>query len=535
MLLRVLKQFLSIVILTWIILRVFQITIGIGLSDRFFKVEIWIFLSLFYVLYFNFKSSKFRFWLSYCIAIIPYVFFNLFYANFERVFKITDFSQFYELIGVLSWMQTIVMMLFVFVVILLVYLNTHFRTRSWLSLFLLLGFLFPAFLSHNYPDSYVQLYKRLGGSNVGFEDKKTVQQNGYYFATYYLHAKQLIARNKLNEDDIERIQASLLPDAFNKNVHIILFESFVDARELTSLEYNIHPVYKKWSDMTDEYTQYYTTPVFGGGTANAEFEILCATKNLKRLNSIEFNMLLGKKMDCLPHMFSEKGYTSITSNGFKPTFFNKRLAYKSLGFDEQHYPSRYLSYDDETYLITKQDDHQHMTDKRFYEDNLKYIKQKIENNESILNFMVPIYGHYPHPVAIEHEKIIEVSNGFKVSAMTLDAINQNYYRTRSLYYYIQDLMVLDPDSIVLVFSDHLPKLEGIKSVKKYGYTHGSFVVPGWVWIDSKLVQIDADTFYDLLPAILNKATQGEYCEINVCKISDEQMLKKYNYLMKQGI
>ena len=95
---RFISHLFIIIVLSWILLRAFQVTIGIGLSDQFINGEIWLFTSLFYLIYFNLKSNRWRFGLAYCLAFIPCLFFNLYYAYQNRVFKLTEFFEVPELI-----------------------------------------------------------------------------------------------------------------------------------------------------------------------------------------------------------------------------------------------------------------------------------------------------------------------------------------------------------------------------------------------------------------------------------------------------
>ena len=134
-----------------------------------------------------------------------------------------------------------------------------------------------------------------------------------------------------------------------------------------------------------------TSPVFGGGTAQAEFEILCGVPALELYTSAEFNMLHGAKTPCLPNMLAEVGYRTIATQSYKPDFFNSEKAYHSLGFEEINFPTvfagsrpTYLKYEDrENYIF----------DGDLYDQNLAYVEKVIADGRPFLNYVLGTYGH----------------------------------------------------------------------------------------------------------------------------------------------
>ena len=157
-----------------------------------------------------------------------------------------------------------------------------------------------------------------------------------------------------------------------------------------------------WQSLSDQHTQYFTSPAFGGGTANSEFELFCRVPALRLLATVDFNLFTGSKSSCLPSLLSKQGFQTFMSNAFSPAYFNAIHAYQSLGFDQQFYPSRYMD-NSNSYIQLTDNDHTHMLDEQLYQQNLKFVEQQLKE-KPILNYVLTIYGHYPHPLRLNSTK-----------------------------------------------------------------------------------------------------------------------------------
>jgi len=211
------------------------------------------------------------------------------------------------------------------------------------------------------------------------------------------------------------------------------------------------------------------SPVFGGNTAQAEFEALCGAPALARFSSIEFNLFSGANAHCLPDTLARAGYLTIASNAFRPDFFNERKAYRGIGFGQSHFPNQY--YTGQTYLSNDSGD-TFMFDGDLLKQNLAFIRKRLREGRPLFNYVLGIYGHHPHTLENDREPVVEVrsKNAQAAGPLLTNAINQTYYRTQALADYLDELITLDPDAIVIVFGDHLPLLDhGVDTYRRLGY------------------------------------------------------------------
>ena len=64
------------------------------------------------------------------------------------------------------------------------------------------------------------------------------------------------------------------------------------------------------------------SPVFGGGTAQAEFEVLSGVPAMEKLSGVEFDVFTGAETYGLPALLAKGGYHTMATNAYNPDFFN---------------------------------------------------------------------------------------------------------------------------------------------------------------------------------------------------------------------
>ncbi len=194
-----------------------------------------------------------------------------------------------------------------------------------------------------------------------------------------------------------------------------------------------------------------TTPVYGGGTAQSEFEILTGIPALSLIDSIDFNLFEGNASSSLVQMLRKMGYYTMASVATEPVFYNAKLAYKGIGFDEVNFLG------ENTYFEEKED--HYLFDGDFLQANQTYIKKYLSQKDEVkplLNYIVGMFGHVP----FERNKKLR-PDAIAIhpdNEQLFDMANQFYYRTEALGQFLHDLQELDPYSIILITSDHLPPI-----------------------------------------------------------------------------
>jgi hypothetical protein len=73
----------------------------------------------------------------------------------------------------------------------------------------------------------------------------------------------------------------------------------------------------------------------------------------------------------------------------------------------------------------------------------------------VFNYILTHFGHLHYPLNDERPKKIETTDG---NGLLAAYVNQLYYKSRELMDYVERLQHDDPDSLIVVFGDHLPFL-----------------------------------------------------------------------------
>jgi len=230
-----------------------------------------------------------------------------------------------------------------------------------------------------------------------------------------------------------------------RNVHIVLLESFWDPNELKKANYKQNPLSpdfrKLWKSADYSHA---LTPVFGGFTANSEFEVLCGFPVVK--HNVKFERQLLNKVPCLPHILAEKGYRTIASHPNVPVFWNRVNAYERMGFQT------YWSLQD---FVLDDMNREFLSDASLYRQVQEKISGSLDARQPMLDYIVTYFGHWNYPLSESRpNKVASPSKVEEVSAYA----NTVYYKSRELMVFLDQMRQRDPDGIIVVFGDHLPFL-----------------------------------------------------------------------------
>ncbi|WP_198029945.1 sulfatase-like hydrolase/transferase [Christiangramia salexigens] len=377
-----------------------------------------------------------------------------------------------------------------------------------------------------YPELYVWTFKKLGFEEIPYNKTMSARESGYLNYVFYEEAKRNIALKALTQNyNFENRTLNLIPVKDLNNIHLLVLESFYDPNSFENLSFSENPIHTDFQSFNDK-QNFSTSPVYGGNTAQAEFEILTGAPALSKYGSIEFNLFSGNKINsALPNLLRELGYSTIATNALKPDIFNSYNAYRSLGFQEQYYITG------DTYL--KKGNEWFISDSDLLDQNIKFIDSLLSRASSkpIFNYVLGMYGHTPYSIdtSINPLKIDVYRNKeVKAEARLKRSVNQIYYRTRALSNYIKKLNIIDPNAIILITGDHLPSFPGIDDL---GYREKDLrKVPFYLIKGTKAVQLNNRSYhhFNLTEIILNFV----FKENNVLSINSEE---RYDEIILQSI
>lgn len=476
------------------------------------------------------KKTPWQPWLAALPLLIAYTITDICYMAYNRFVRIVEVTEIPELLDIMPSHYLVLVGLAAAIAFLVLVLSLDWRhwRRSLLAAVPALALILVIELA---PGSFLATFDIVGKKVVGWSDVLSVANNGRLSMIAYFEAQRKNSIEKTlafryKQKFIEQMAAlsgQIKASARDRNVHLIVLESFLDPKLFSGVKFSQPPAAPAFRKMVGKTDSYSISPVFGGGTAQAEFELLCGVPALRALSSVEFNVFTGVKTYCLPSILDDAGYQTMASNGHKPKFFNAVAAYKGTGFQNIFFP-RENAPDMDTYLSTGDTKKEwYMFDGMLLGQNLDYVSTYLREHpeQPLFNYVMTIYGHTPHNLdEAVRPRFIKILSDQR-DAQLERAVNQHYYRTEAIAKYVQGLLKIDPHSMIILVSDHVPPLSfGPETYKKFQYMKNidnSIYYNRIVIIENgKTRQYDTIHHYDVPKVIANYLTDGVYCRNNQC-------------------
>ncbi|MEW6519001.1 MAG: LTA synthase family protein [Thermodesulfobacteriota bacterium] len=252
-----------------------------------------------------------------------------------------------------------------------------------------------------------------------------------------------------------------------RNIHMIVLESFWDPALLSAAELSQDPLDPRFRALwAASENSHGLSPVFGGYTANAEFEALCGFPVTQ--DAVFFEGRLRQDANCLPRHLAAEGYTTVASHPNVAMFWNRVHAYRRVGF--QNYWSR------DSFALDDMN-REFLSDASLYRQVLTRIQPLLESGVPMLNYVLTFFGHQDYPLGPARPPVISATSA---SPLVESYANTIYYKSRELMDFLEVLRQLDPHGLIVLFGDHLPFL---------GHNYEAFV-------ESNLLAADRGAFSD---------------------------------------
>ena len=496
--------------------------------------EYWELVLLFYLYCYGnliLRPSKMRPWLAALPIFLVYLIQDIYYLAYSSVFRLSGLAEAPELLKLLPWPYLLVLA-GVFTLLLGYYLVSIQYQRYVVLLVGAVPFMLLTGAVYFFPTQYTALYQRVGQTIEFWSDDISAMNNGRLMMLFYREAERrlVVAQTRMfrnreaYEQEAQQLAKWIEAHGNRRDVHLVVMESFFDPTLLKKANLTKNPFHPDFQRLFGNKMGFSLSPVFGGKTAQAEFEALCGVHAFGEMTGVEFNSFTGSPANCLPGVLGQAGYDSIASNAYKPSFFNALKAYKGIGFSEMYFPQEFDG-TAKSYL-RKGDtsgEMEYMFDGNLFTQNLEFITPllKAPGHRPLFNYVLTIYGHMPHLINKEKRPLVlKMQSPCKDQFLEWSA-NQIYYRSQAVADYVNNLMSIDPESLIILVSDHLPPGQyGMASYQKLQYLDGSeksmhmnriLIVEA-----GKVKTLATIHHYDIPALIINSITDGAYCRENKC-------------------
>jgi len=272
----------------------------------------------------------------------------------------------------------------------------------------------------------------------------SLQEGARYFADAHIPPDRDLALSAAASLVDTAAENTAVPGNFTpRNVHIVLLESFWDPALLKKAGYNqdpLSPAFRRLWKRTGY--SHALSPVFGGYTANAEFEILCGFPVVE--DNVKFERQLLNDAPCLPHLLAEQGYRTVASHPNVPVFWNRVNAYRRMGF-QTYWSKPDFQLDDMNRNF--------LSDASLYRQVLEKISDPAYSKQPLLDYIVTYFGHWNYPLNDVRPTVITTTSAVEEVG---SYANTMYYKSLELMSFIGQLQAQDPEGLIVLFGDHLP-------------------------------------------------------------------------------
>jgi phosphoglycerol transferase MdoB-like AlkP superfamily enzyme len=495
----------------------------------------WLALFYLYTLFYAIlKPSWWRGLLALLPLLLLYLVHDLFYLAFGKVLRLINIGELPELLQILPLGYSALIIAAITLPLGLLLMMVDYRQPRRIVLGLA-PLLLLAIIVKGTPQAFSSSFEQLSAGIIKYSDGKSVEQNGRLAMLAYREAQRTLATAQLTpyrdraayEQQAAALVDTLHPHDSRRNIHLIVLESFLDPRLFRDLHYSSPPVHPAFDELFGEQLGISLSPVFGGGTAQAEFEVLCGVPAFEAISSVEFNLFSGAAAHCLPGLLAGLGYRSVATNTYKPNFFNALPAYQGMGFSHSYFPQEFSGTRQSYLKIGDPGVEEYLFDRSLFEQNLDFIRQHKEEHpaEPLFNYVLTIYGHTPHLLdPVQRPERITLESNYPDDHLSR-AVNQFYYRTEAIASYVKQLLELDPQSLIILVSDHVPPLRN--GPNTYNALHYMDNREGSYYHNRLMILENGEPrlyptvhHYELPPLILNYLSDGAYCREHRCAFAD---------------
>ena len=234
------------------------------------------------------------------------------------------------------------------------------------------------------------------------------------------------------------------------NIIVLQMESFFDPKTLKNVSCSEDPV-PNFTSMRENYSSgWLTTPSFGAGTANTEYEVNTGM-SVAYFGPGEYpytTIMRKTTSESLANNLKENGYSTHAIHNHTGKFYGRYLVYPNLGFD---------SFTSVEYMQDVERNPLEWADDSILTGEIQKALNSSEQQDYV--FAVSMQGHGKYPTSpIDDTQTIRVEGFNDEEAVGFEYfVNQIYRMDAFLGELTEALSESDEPTVLVVYGDHLPK------------------------------------------------------------------------------
>ena len=275
------------------------------------------------------------------------------------------------------------------------------------------------------------------------------------------------------------------------NVLFIMNESFADLRVISSFEEgdSAMPFFDELSQRDDVARGNMYVSIYGGNTANTEFEVLTGVSMyILPYDTTAYNLYVNSETMSLASYFNNLGYRTIAFHPSAKTNYNRDNVYPNLGFQEAYFQENFSDLDT---LRT------FTSDVSNYEKVIEFFEKK-NANERLFFFNLTVQNHGPFNFYDDkfENKVAVANEAFSSTQQFLSCLK---YSDEALEMLLEYLDTYPEPVAVVFFGDHQAKIDDAfyemlyeKSLSELSNEEREkqYIVPYMIWTNYQLALED---------------------------------------------
>ncbi|MCQ9209952.1 LTA synthase family protein [Granulicatella seriolae] len=250
--------------------------------------------------------------------------------------------------------------------------------------------------------------------------------------------------------------------------------------------------------------------VFGGGTANTEYEVL-TSNSLAILppNTFPYQQLITENRSSYARLLGSFGYDTIALHPNNRRNYNRDKVWNYLGFDKQYF---FDSTPDLKSLFPLSNERMFVSDKSLFE-GVASLYDKKTSNKPMFTFVVTMQGHGGYQTGAVAS---EVQVG--VNAKGLEAENEYFTSVKKTDEAFAELVShfqkYPEPTVIIMYGDHQPALSQVfySSIFTGDYKENKYVSPFVVWANFDIPEssgVPLSPNY-LIPYTIDRLKESQY-------------------------
>ncbi|HHV64286.1 MAG TPA: LTA synthase family protein [Peptococcaceae bacterium] len=306
-----------------------------------------------------------------------------------------------------------------------------------------------------------RILKQANIEHIYWAQSENSLKNGFLLGfVMNLESIMIVEPEGYNQDEIKRIIEENTPSApafavgkaqldSKPNVVFILNEAFWDPTVLPQVSYSQNPLPFFQELRNNLHSGTMVSPVFGGSTANVEFEILTGlSTTFLPQGVIAYQQYIERPIPSIAQIFKNNGYVTTAIHPYHAWFYKRDKVFPYLGFEN------FYSLKD---FPTAEIKGEYISD---LEVSKKILNELYKVKEPAFIFAITMQNHGPYPKNRYMEQVIKAQGNLSPEGRAiLETYVQGVYDAdQALAYLINSLKNINEPTVVVFMGDHLPYL-----------------------------------------------------------------------------